>query len=112
MNHPIYHGIPVCLCPPKSLSMSRFQRLFNFGPSTDDILHTRYLNMNSLVKDNTEKIALEIYLPQQHVLTFISCKIPDCLNINIDSTLDLYKVFRQRIYTEPGSEQDLDRYWS
>ena len=30
---------------------------------------------------------------QHHVLTFICCEIPDCLKINIDSTLDRYKLF-------------------
>ena len=30
--------------------------------------------------NTANKIALEIYLPQHPVLTFVSCKIPDCLN--------------------------------
>ena len=72
-------------------------------------IHPRCLYMNT--QYNTEKIALEIYLPQHHKLTFVSYKIPDCLKINIDSTLDRYEVFRRRIYTEPGSEQDMDRSW-
>ena len=85
------------------ISASRAQHPSNFDPfsSTEDVLHKRCLNMKA------QYIVLEKYLPQHHVLTFVSCEIPDCLKINIDSTLGPYKVFRRRIYTEPGSEQNL-----
>ena len=49
--------------------------------------------------------ALEIYLPRQPALTFISIKYSIPPKININFTLDRYKVFRRRICTEPGSEQ-------
>ena len=64
-----------------------------------------------------------MYMQQYYVYVKLACcKILGCLKININSTLDRYKVFRWRIYTTPGSELEpvlvlgaevskLDQYW-
>ena len=62
--------------------------------------HTTYIWHNFITQKQWLNECIQLII-------IILCKFPD--KINIDSTLDRTKVFRQNICTEPGSEQDLDR---
>ena len=59
------------------------------------------LNMNT--QYNTEKHSAGNTPAAAPCVDLRFLQIPDCLKMNIDTTLDRYKVFRRRIYTEPGS---------